>query len=63
MWADICTKPLQGALFVKFRNLILGIQPQDFDTYKKHYNEILKQYDLNDTTEIIINKSQECVRD
>ena len=25
MWADIFTKPLQGALFIKMRNLVLGI--------------------------------------
>jgi hypothetical protein len=25
MWADIHTKPLQGAAFVKFRRLILNI--------------------------------------
>ena len=46
MIADFSTKPLQGAIFVEFRNKIQGIQTEDFDEYKRQYIEILKQYDL-----------------
>ena len=30
MFADIFTKPLQGNLFIKFRNLILNINDENF---------------------------------
>ena len=46
MIADFSTKPLQGAIFVEFRNKIQGIQADDFGNYKRQYVEILKQYDL-----------------
>ena len=46
MIADFCTKPLQGAIVVEFRNKMQGIQVEDFRKYKRHYVEILKQYDL-----------------
>ena len=59
MIADFFTKPLQGALFFKFRNEILGIRPEDFDTYKNKYHEALKGYDLSDS--MASNKSKECV--
>jgi hypothetical protein len=46
MIADYSTKPLQGAKFIEFRDLILGISKADYNEYKKQYIEILKQYDL-----------------
>ena len=46
MIADFSTKPLQGAIFVEFRNKMQGIESEDFEKYKRQYVEILKQYDL-----------------
>jgi hypothetical protein len=40
MIADYFTKPLQGSLFRKLRNLVLGIIPAEFDMYKKRYEEV-----------------------
>jgi len=44
MIADFFTKPLQGALFYKFRDAILGIKAKDFEEYKAKYHEILEKY-------------------
>jgi len=44
MIADFFTKPLQGALFYKFRDAILGIKEEDFDKYKEKYYQILEKY-------------------
>lgn len=44
MIADFFTKPLQGKLFRKFRNLILGVKEEDFDEYKTKYEETLKVF-------------------
>ena len=46
MIADFSTKPLQGAIFVEFRNKMQGIESEDFEKYKRQYVEILKQYHL-----------------
>ena len=46
MVADFGTKPLQGSIFIEFRDKIQGTRAEDFDEYKKQYVEILKQYDL-----------------
>jgi hypothetical protein len=59
MIADFYTKPLQGALFYKFRNAVLGINPDNFEEYKRNYYEILKRFDLLDSKASA--KSQECV--
>jgi hypothetical protein len=40
MIADYFTKALQGSLFRKLRDLILGIKPADFEQYKRRYEEI-----------------------
>ena len=45
MIADYSTKQLQGAKFVEFRDLMLGIRASDYDEYKKQYIAILKQYE------------------
>ena len=37
MLGDFFTKPLQGALFIKFRNSILGISEEDYRQYKEDY--------------------------
>ena len=49
MIADYFTKPLQGSLFKKFRNLILGIAEEDFNEYKSEYNQALITFGLTDT--------------
>ena len=36
MVAGYFTKPLQGSLFRKFRNMILGIVEEDIETYKEN---------------------------
>ena len=59
MIADFFTKPLQGALFYKFRDAVLGINANDFEGYKEKYYQALEKYRL-------INKQastslQECV--
>lgn len=54
MIADYYTKPLQGNLFRKMRDLIQGIDINDIDLYKHQYNEaiaakkahLLKQYNM-----------------
>jgi len=51
MIADYNTKPLQGVLFVKFRDLIMGINQKEFDVYKQHYKDVLTQYNLFDEHE------------
>lgn len=48
MIADFCTKPLQGALFYKFRDAVLGIDASDYGNYKQKYIETLKRYNLID---------------
>ena len=30
MWGDVVIKPLQGGLYIKFRNLIQGVQEKYF---------------------------------
>ena len=42
MLADFYTKPLQGALFLKHQNKIMGVEPDDFSTYQKEYDEYTK---------------------
>ena len=49
MWGDAVTKPLQGGLFTKFRNLMQGIRTEDTHKYMKNYQDIIKQYELEDT--------------
>ena len=48
MIANYFTKPLQGALFRKFRDLVLGIKEEDFHEYKRVYQETLTKYGLTD---------------
>jgi hypothetical protein len=40
MIADYFTKPLQGSLFHKLRDLVLGITPADFERYKRRYDQV-----------------------
>jgi hypothetical protein len=40
MIADYFTKALQGSLFRKLRDSILGIKPADFEEYKRRYEEV-----------------------
>ena len=37
MVSDYFTKPLQGKLFRKFRDLIMGISMNDYEQYKARY--------------------------
>jgi hypothetical protein len=39
MIGDKFTKPLAGALFKKFRNIIQGINDGDMPKYRRAYNE------------------------
>ena len=48
MVANFMTKPLQGSVFIKFRNLILGIREEDFDSYRKDFEQILLKYGLTE---------------
>jgi hypothetical protein len=47
MIADYFTKPVQGGLFRKFRDMILGIKQSDNQHYKHEYNKAIDQYGLN----------------
>ena len=42
MIADFFTKPLQGALFVKFRDAVFGIDAKNDDEYLASYWVVLK---------------------
>ena len=46
MIADIFTKPLQGAQFVKFCDAVLGINAKDDDEYLASYQAVLKKFGL-----------------
>ena len=41
MVEDFLTKPLQGSLFRKSRNMILGIVEEDIETYEESYKQAL----------------------
>jgi hypothetical protein len=43
MMGDYLTKPLQGSLFPKFRNTILGIIEEDIPTYNANARAMLKK--------------------
>ena len=59
MIADYFTKPLQGSLFRKFRNMILGVDENNFDQYKQEYTEALKAFGLDEETKS--SEPKECV--
>ena len=44
--SDYNSRPLQGKLFCKHRDTVMGIKEEDFDEYKERYVAVLKQYDL-----------------
>ena len=48
MIADFMTKPLQGSIFIRFRNLILGIREEDFESYKYDFAQILLKYGVTE---------------
>ena len=39
--ADFYTKPLQGSLFIKHRNTLLGIRSDDGPLYEKQYTDYI----------------------
>jgi len=39
MLGDFYTKPLQGSLYIKFRNVILGITKAEYIDFKSAYYE------------------------
>ena len=45
MTEDFYTKPLQGALFFKHRNCMLGVNPSDIQKYKKAYDDYISSLD------------------
>ena len=51
MLADISSKPTQGALFLKQRNLIMGLREEDFELYEAWYECVLEKYELWDDEE------------
>ena len=55
MIANFSTKPLQGAIFVEFRNKMQEIQVEDFGKYKRKYVEILIQYNLYENEDDLVN--------
>ena len=63
MLADFMTKPLQGHLFYKFRDAVLGVDPAEFDEYRQKYQETLVRYYLsaNNTAPHSSDKLQECI--
>ena len=48
MMADYFTKPLQGALFVKMRNEIMNVNPDDPDYGLEDYRSVLNMTDWTD---------------
>ena len=50
MIADYFSKPLQGKIFHQFRDLILGINPDDYELYKQQFTIILEKYGLCERT-------------
>ena len=66
MIADYFTKPLQGALFEKFRDLILGVKETDVLSYITDFNYTINEYGLDDDGKALIGNPtpanpQECV--
>ena len=49
-----------GALFFRFRNLVLGVNEKDFNRYKSLYLEALKQFNLS-SDPVDCDSLQECV--
>ena len=49
--ADYSSKPAQGELFAKQRNIIQGITAEDFPMHKAWYERTLRKYDLWDEEE------------
>ena len=39
MVADFFTKPLQGILFIEYRNSVLGIHADEMASYRKQYDD------------------------
>ena len=52
MIADYFTKPLQGSLFKKIRNMIHVIVEEEIETYKENYKQALITFGLADSYEI-----------
>ena len=48
MVADFTTKLLQGHLFYKFRDAVLGIYPSKFEEYRQTHQETLSKYNLSE---------------
>ena len=51
MVADYSSKPIQGSLFIRKRDMIQGIKTKDFGVYKSWYERVLRKYDLWDREE------------
>ena len=47
MIADYFTKPLQGSLFKKFRDLILGLRVENIEEYMENYDNTIKTFGLD----------------
>ena len=51
MLGDYSSKPLQGVLFVKQRNLIQGMKEEYLNVHKGWYRRVLEKYKLRDDEE------------
>ena len=49
---DYSSKSLQGSKFIELRNIIQGINDDEFNDYQKHNIETPRQFDLFDLTEV-----------
>ena len=49
MISDHRTKPTQGELFVRQRNMIQGVSPQDTNMCRAWHERVLRKYDIWDS--------------
>ena len=45
MAVDYFTKPLQGKLFYKFRDMIMGVDMKDLESYQRCFDEVIARYE------------------
>ena len=45
MVADYFTKPLQGKLFHKLRDMTMGVDMKDLESYQRCFDEVIARYE------------------
>ena len=50
MVVDFFTKPLQGILFLTYRNAVLGVFQDDIPLYRRQYEKYIAQHNEVNTT-------------